>query len=564
MAREVDRIKEKLDIVEVIRGYLPLQPAGKNFKALCPFHQERTPSFIVSPERRTWHCFGCGLGGDVISFVMRYENLEFPEALKFLGEKAGVAVEFLSPREQREFGILYDLHGAAKEFFRGELAKHAGAREYLAGRGLTPETIETFELGFSPGGEALTLHLIQKGFDVDDVLRAGLSVKTPSNLLRDRFQERIIFPLASSVGKVVAFTGRLLKGGGEVEAPKYLNSPESPIFNKSKILYGLHLTKGDIARERAALLVEGQMDFLGLWQAGIRNVVAVSGTALTAQHLERLRRLADTVVLSFDNDEAGLRALERGLDTFHPFDFHVRVLDLGSYKDPADAARANPAFLKDALAKAKPAFAHLFERYLSREALRLDVAAMKRVVRGLLGKVKRVRSPVEQTAWLKELARLSGISEVALMTELAMLPATSVAAGEAAVAEVVKGPARLDLLANRLAVIAFTDPSFLGTLKEKSAWLPETNREAVENPASEPGGAFQMQASYVAANAAPEVLALEFRELMRQLEIEVLRREQENVRWELHRAEAEGDDEAVKAAAARFHTLATRIDGLKR
>ena len=182
MAREVDLIKEKLGLVEFLRSYLTLSPAGKNFKALCPFHQEKTPSFIVSPERKIWHCFGCSLGGDLITFVMKYENLEFPEALRFLAEKAGITLKSINPQEQKQFGILYDLHDAAKDFFKTELSKNRPALEYLKKRGITQDTIEEFDLGFAPGGESRTLYLINKRYDIADMVRAGLAQKNVKGL----------------------------------------------------------------------------------------------------------------------------------------------------------------------------------------------------------------------------------------------------------------------------------------------------------------------------------------------------------------------------------------------
>ncbi|MFH0806449.1 MAG: CHC2 zinc finger domain-containing protein [Candidatus Brennerbacteria bacterium] len=208
MNRDVDRLKERLDVVEVIRGYLSLQPAGKNFKALCPFHPEKTPSFIVSPDRKSWHCFGCSAGGDTISFVMRYENMEFPEALKFLADKVGLTLQSLNPAHEREFGVLYTLHDEARAFYERALVESVEAKEYLKSRGLTGETAKMFGLGFAPGGESLTLYLIQKGFSVDDIVRSGLALKT-GGLHRDRFENRIMFPLMNAVGRVVAFTGRI-------------------------------------------------------------------------------------------------------------------------------------------------------------------------------------------------------------------------------------------------------------------------------------------------------------------------------------------------------------------
>lgn len=604
---DVDRIKEKLNIVDFIRSYLTLQPAGKNFKALCPFHPEKTPSFIVSPDRQRFHCFGCSADGDLITFLMRYENLEFPEALRVLAEKAGVPLQTLSPREQREFGVLYDINEKAKEFFQQMLREHGAAQAYLKKRGLKGETAEAFELGFAPGGpstgastefsrmssgywsDALTVHLINQGFDVGDIVRAGLSHKNTAGLYRDRFFNRIIFPIMNSVGKTVAFTGRLLESavGDGSDAPKYLNSPETPIFNKSKILYGFHLTKNDIAHARSALFVEGQMDLLMAWQAGVKNVVAVSGTALTPFHLEKLRRLADTMILSFDNDEAGIHALERSLDLLNNFDFHVKVADLGGFKDPAEAAEKDPGFLAGAVASAKAAFSHLFAHYFPRDEARTrELTETKRIVRSILQKIKRLKSATEQTAWLKDLAKHSGISEVMLLQELSSLPASAEApadagvlagrsagrpatsaagtgAPEEAAGEKPKPADRTEALAERLVGLAFTNGDFLATLREKQSWLPARYQAVLGEPEGEAGTALQMQASYLLAQLPPDRIAKEFSDLLRQLEISVLEREQRELKAAIQKAEEAGDEKTLTRAAERFHSLAKRINELK-
>jgi DNA primase len=568
MPKDVDLIKERLDIVELVRSYVTLTPAGKNLKGLCPFHQEKTPSFIVSPERKTWHCFGCGEGGDVISFVMKYEHLEFPEALRFLAERAGIELQHVNPQAERELGVLYGLHEAATAFYRGELAKSAKAREYLASRTFTQRTIDEFSLGFAPGGEALTLHLLKAGHAVEDVVRAGLAGKTASGLYRDRFQSRIVFPIENQVGKVVAFTGRVLPvapgsvppSPGGVEPPKYLNSPETPIFNKSKVLYGFSKTKGDIARSRAVVLMEGQMDFLLAWQSGVTNGVAVSGTGLTREHLERLRRIADTVYVSFDNDAAGVKALERSLDVFAGYDFHLKGIELGTYKDPGEACEKDPSFLARAVAAARPAFEQLMTHLFAAEPD--DIAARKRIVRGLLQKVRHLKSAAEQTAWLREITVQSGISEVSLLTELAEIP-TDEKPGTAEVGEYVPpAPKRVDLIAARLLSLAFTKPDFSARVKEIKDLLPEVYRSIVEHPESAEAGFLEMQSSVLVGSDQKEIEE-EFTELIRQLTIERLRGEQAMWKERVRLAEGRGDDAAVAAAEREFTTVSKKLNDTK-
>ncbi len=568
MAKETDLIKEKLDLADFLRSYLTLTPAGKNLKGLCPFHQERTPSFMVSPERKMWHCFGCGLGGDIIKFVMLYEHLEFPEALRFLAEKAGIPIQTLSPTQQREFGILYDLHEEAKNFYKDQLSKNPAGQKYLKERGLSPETIDEFDLGFAPGGDSLTVHLIKKGYSVNDLARAGLTQKNTSGLYRDKFFERIIFPIANQVGKVIAFTGRITPEAeakykdSAVTPPKYLNSPETPIFNKSRTLYGFDRSKKFVSDSRSVILMEGQMDFLGAWQAGVRNLVAVSGTGLTPYHLEKLRRFADTALVSFDNDAAGLKALERGLEYFNKFDFHAKVINLGKYKDPADAAKADPDFFKNAIALAKPAFEYIFGVYFSPNVFTDDIPKRKRVIRHLLGMVKSLKSAVEQSIWIKEASKKSGISESALSEEMANLGESGSYGLEEEEATGESVPDYVDAIARRLTALALTKEKFLNILKDNVRLLPPLYRDILENPAEEARGFLELQSSYEFANADDDKLEKEFEDLIKRIQVVSLRERQSSLKKELRTAQNADNDESVNKILGEFSEITKRLNDL--
>lgn len=385
-------IKSKLDIAEVLKGYITLHPAGKNLKALCPFHGEKTPSFIVSPDRQTWHCFGCNTGGDIFTFVMKYENLEFGEALRLLAEKAGVELKHENPAEYRFTGLLYDLNDLATQFFRKAFAAAPVAQEYIKGRGLTAETIEEFEIGWAPNEpEALTMALLNGNRAApQDLIQAGLSFKTERGLMLDRFRGRIMFPIHNHMGKVVGFTGRILPQLDQGNMGKYINSPETPIFQKSKLLYGFWKSKEGIRDAKAAVLVEGQMDYLMSWQSGVRNVIASSGTALTADHLRTVHRLAEELVLSFDNDTAGSDAAERAIDLAEANDFSVKIAMIevpgapaGSIKDAADAVKADPESMKRAVAHAIPAPEFYFKKYLPQGSSPAEVMVKLRTREGL-------------------------------------------------------------------------------------------------------------------------------------------------------------------------------------
>ena len=412
------QIKEKLDIADFLRSYLELRPAGRNFKALCPFHREKTPSFIVSPDRQTWHCFGCGIGGDVFSFLMKHESIEFGEALKMLAERAGIELRRISPMEYKQFGLLYDITASAKEFFVAELARSDRASEYLKVRGLGKEAISEFELGFAPQApDALTVHLVRAGYDLADVIRAGCSFRTEKGLVLDRFRGRIMFPIQNHSGKAVGFTGRILPELDTGTMGKYVNSPETPIFMKSKILYGFSKTKQHIREAGVAFLVEGQMDFLASWQSGVRNVVATSGTALSRDHLAALLRVTNRLVLGLDSDEAGYAALERAIDLAEEADFDVLVATSAPHKDPADAVAADPEGVKKMIVGAVPAPEFYFRRYLPEK--KGDVRSREYLdrLRFVLRKLSRIASPVARAAWMKTLSERTGVSDAALRDE---------------------------------------------------------------------------------------------------------------------------------------------------
>jgi len=491
-------IKSKLDIVEFLRGYITLTPAGKNFKALCPFHSEKSPSFSVSPERQRWHCFGCGLDGDIFGFVMRYENMEFGEALRMLAEKAGVELKHENPAEYRYTGLLYDLNDAAKNYFRRMLATAPVAKKYLAERGLTAETIETFEIGWAPNEpEGLSMHLLNSGTAPQDLMQAGLSIKTERGLMLDRFRGRIMFPIHNHLGKVVGFTGRILPqletppgASGFVNA-KYVNSPETPIFQKSKLLYGFWKTKEGIREAKTAFLVEGQMDFLMSWQAGVKNVIASSGTALTADHLRSVHRLAEELVIGFDNDPAGSDAAERAIDLAEAQDFSVKVATFSGagVKDAADAIKEDPTSVARAIAAAIPAPEFYFVKYLPAVGVTEKSAELHdrdglRKLRTVLAKLKHIASPVEQNIWLKELAKRTGVAEKTLEEEAEKAETSSfsapASAGVAAKPEEMpkRQISRQELIAEQLFSAALANGDFT-ILDDCADFLNPTQKEVL-------------------------------------------------------------------------------------
>ncbi len=317
MGGDAERVKERLDIAEIVGGYVKLDKAGQSFKGRCPFHNEKTPSFFVSPLRQSYYCFGCGAKGDIFTFVQELEGLSFREALKSLAEKAGVEIsnrpEAIKARGEKD-ELLQALE-VATQFFENELSKNEAAKKYVLSRGITEASIKKWRLGYAPAEwRALYSHMLQLGFKKDVLVKAGLVKPVAEGVGKepyDVFRDRVIFPLSDSNGEVIAFSGRAL---APEAVPKYLNSPDTILFTKSEVLYGLDKAKEKIRKQNYAVLVEGQVDLVLSHQIGVENTVASSGTAFTERHLERLKRLSKRIILGFDGDTAGEKAGEKAAE----------------------------------------------------------------------------------------------------------------------------------------------------------------------------------------------------------------------------------------------------------
>jgi DNA primase len=569
----VQEIKDKLDIVDVIREYIPLTPAGKNLKALCPFHKEKTPSFIVSPDRQTWHCFGsCNEGGDAFSFVMKYEHVEFYEALQMLAQKAGVELKRISPSSQKEFGVLYDVNAAAKEFFVQQREDEPKAAEYLEERGLKKETLDDFEIGYAPpNNDALTLHLVNAGYDIADVERAGLVFKTERKTYMDRFRGRVMFPVYNTFGKVVGFSGRVLPEYDDGKSGKYVNSPETPIFNKSRILYGLHETKQFIRDSQVAMLVEGQMDFLMLYQDGVHNVAATSGTALTQHHLEILRKIAERLILAFDSDDAGMIAIERAIDMAHAVDLNVNVFLLENDKDAAEYIQKNPGKIKRLIeSNSMPALDFYFKRYLEN----IPEYEVKNKVRHILEKVILIYSPLEQNRWLKKIAEKINILESSLIEELNLirkkiLKKAEVQTQPQAVGEEVAIKTRLDTIAMELLILGAMDKSSLASVDDYKAFLPLRFSQTLEylqgksvgeDEAKTIGNLAESKSSLRHGEVDMEKIPLEVNVLLKELKKEYYKEKKETLLSEIKSLEKNGRQEEAAELLKEFDEIARLVD----
>jgi DNA primase len=418
-------IKSKLPVIDVVGETVALKRAGSAYKGLCPFHAEKTPSFIVSPDRESWRCFGCGEGGDIFTFLMRRDGIDFREALSRLAEKAGVELSAQTAKEDRHRKRLRDALEAAISWYREVLLQTPQAekaRAYLAERGLTAETLERFGIGYAPSSwDALTKRLIGRGFTNEELISSGLASPSNRGGVVDKFRGRIIIPIRDASARAVGLGGRIMPGA---EGPKYLNSPAGPLFDKSHTLYGLDLAKSAIRKEKLTVIVEGYTDVMAAHQAGFTNVVASLGTALTRGQIELATRYADGIALAYDVDLAGEAATQRGLlEELGPDQSvsKVRVVRIPAGKDPDELIRNDPDAWRKAVAEAKPVIEYFMERTATE--VDLDSITGKRELTGrALALLKRVGDPVERSLYLQRLARLVNVEERVLLEALAREP----------------------------------------------------------------------------------------------------------------------------------------------
>ncbi len=416
-------IKTRLDVVDVIGDYLPLKPAGSGaFKALCPFHSERTPSFHISRPRQSWHCFGCDIGGDIFSFVMKMEGMEFPEALELLANKAGVTLPKFDGQKSSLRKRLFEVNDLAARFFRSILLTHPSAqvaRDYVAKRGVDELTADVFRIGYAPDGWTnLAEALASKGVTEDEMLQAGLVARRERGSgTYDRFRDRIMFAITDVHGNIVGFTGRILTN--DKEQAKYVNTPETLIYKKSAILYGLDKAKGEIRRQDLAVITEGNMDVVSSHQFNVLNVVAASGTALTGEQLMLIKRFTSNLAIAFDQDAAGKAATLRGLDLARNQDFSIRIITLPpeAGKDPDEAVRKDPDLWRTAIKEAISIMEWIYRQAFRNRSLQ-SPEDKKQIAQDILPEVRRIVDAVERDHWLKRLATDLGVGEDALREAL--------------------------------------------------------------------------------------------------------------------------------------------------
>jgi DNA primase len=423
----VQQIKDRLSIVDVVSQYVKLERAGASTRARCPFHAERTPSFHVSPERGTYHCFGCGEGGDIFSFIEKIEGLDFKGALKVLAEKAGVEIEYEKPEQKDARDRMFELLEAATIFYTSRLTDEA--TKYLKDRGLTDGTINQFRVGWAGDSwSAASEFFKSKKFNDNEIVEAGLAKKSERGGLTDKFRNRIMFPIGDPAGRIVGFSGRIFGDKASPEAPKYLNSPETPLFHKSRILYGFDKAKQSIRKHNFAILVEGQMDLLMSHEAGWGNTVAVSGTAFTPEHVTLIKRMTENLVIALDADQAGIKAAGKAARVALQGGMNVKVAQLPAGSDPADlilkeGVEAWRAAIRDSKDIITFLLDVLYTHAPERDKFRRNVEAV------VLPYLADVQSPIAREQYVREIARRLNVSEGAVMDTFNNVPRVPAHAG---------------------------------------------------------------------------------------------------------------------------------------
>ncbi|MEI6627337.1 MAG: DNA primase [bacterium] len=416
---EIEEIKEKIDLGRLFAEYVKTVPAGRNFKALCPFHNEKTPSLMINTDKKIWRCFGCGEGGDAFTFLMKMEGIEFKEALQQLAQRAGVTLTQYDSKEDDQKTRLYDICSLAGRYWHKILMDSSRAltvREYIKKRGLTLETVEDFKIGYTIDAWTDTVDFLKKkGFQDEDIFLAGLTIERQSSQsFYDRFRNRLMFPIADLSGRVIGFGGRALDSN---DSAKYINSPQTPIYNKSAVLFGLYQAKDAIKKEDLCIIVEGYMDCIPSHQAGVKNVVAISGTALTIDQIKILKRYSNNLAIALDMDAAGQRAATRSIDLALQEEMNVRVITLPQGKDPGECIKNNLADWLGAIKNAQSVMEYFYHQITQNHDI-TKANGKKEAEAFLLDKLALFGSRVEQDHWLKYIAQKMDISEMVLREDM--------------------------------------------------------------------------------------------------------------------------------------------------
>jgi DNA primase len=467
----IDEIKSRLDIIEVIGSYIKLHKAGANYRAICPFHSEKKPSFFVSPARQIWHCFGCNSGGDIFRFVMRIEGVEFGDALRILAQKAGVELRPVKPELRTERQRLLEICELSTQFFEKQLESKIGqeVKEYLLNRGIKEESIKKWRLGYAPDTwQGLSDFLLSKKYQKEEIAKAGLAIKNEEGRFYDRFRGRIMFPVFDLNSQIVGFGGRVFgKNKSEAsEEMKYINTPNTLLYDKSRILYGLDKAKIAIRQKDFCILVEGYTDVILSNQVGFENVVSTSGTALTPFQLKILKRYSENLFTCFDMDVAGDSATKRGIDLAQIQGFNIKVVTLPENLDPADVISKDSKEFEKLIEKALSILDFYFQNAFSRFDKKTP-GGKKEISKILLRVLKRIPNKIEQSFWIQKLAKELEVKEENVVEELKKIKLEEETYGlEQEEVENLPPKTRKELLEERLLMLIVRNPQNMNLIEE--------------------------------------------------------------------------------------------------
>ena len=560
MSSSVDQIKSKIDIVSLVSSYIKLDKAGGNFKGRCPFHNEKTPSFFVSPDRGNYYCFGCHAKGDIFTFVQEFEGLDFVGSLKVLADRAGVELEKYSKGDKTEKEKLHSVLEQAVFFYQKKLSENKLALEYLKNRGVTDTTIKDFRIGFAPAEwRELYEYLLSRDVTEKDMLQVGLVKKKEAGESRayDTFRGRIMFPIADSSGRIVAFSGRILTP--DEKSPKYLNSPETSLFNKSEILFGFDKAKKDIRLKDYSILVEGQMDLIMMHQAGMTNTVASSGTALSENHLIKLRRLSNRIIMAFDGDSAGFSASDRSSNIALSLGMELKIADLPEGKDPADLVKDNPESLRECFKQTKHIIDYLTDKLVARGLEPRELG--QEIKKHILPRIALLPSTIEQSHFVKNIAKKAFIKEEALWGDLNVPVPTLSRHLQYRVPESSPPHKRLEQIERKVVGILFWQEGKNVEIEKKVKKILGEKFEELQKKFEKEKEAliFETENYYNDKNN----LGADIKELLLGLEEEYLKKERDEVRNKLQRAEQSGSDLEIEKYKKNYHLISQQIDKIK-
>lgn len=556
MSSPIEEIKSRLNIVDVIKDYIKLKKAGKNYRAVCPFHSEKTPSFFVSPSRQMWHCFGCGEGSSMFDFVMKIEGVEFRDALKILAKKAGVELRPVKPELKTKREGLYQICELTAKFFQKQLGRGGQgkkAKKYLLDRSISEDSIKNKRLGWAPDSwQGLSDFLTSQGYKKEEIRRAGLALRSDKGKHYDRFRGRIMFPIFNSQSQVVGFGGRVLKKGAKTA--KYLNTPNTLIYDKSKILYGLEEAKVGIRKKDFVVLAEGYVDVILGHQNGLTNFVSTSGTALTPTQLNILKRYTDNLYLAFDMDFAGEKATKRAIDLAQTQKFDLKIIRLDKGHDPADVMTEDPKKFKAMVEGALSIFEFYFNDAFSRFD-KDEPAGRKKISEYLLPIIKRIENKIERFSWVQKIADELGVKEEVVEEEMKKVRVESgIEDKEDKTKKEKPKKTRRELLEERLLVLLLKKPKKVSLVKEghRKKLSLQTNK-IIDNLEGkiELSDELKKLYSYLSLKADIEEgrddhLVSELKFCLNEINNICLKDDLQKVTAELKKAEAKGDKKKVK------------------